>query len=304
MNKSRIEQLTRMLPANAGVFTTTDQPGPTLGLAARLAIALNAPDFCHRFITHHVVRGKPLPPSVHESWLRRAHSHYAGENLLPDTVMLAVEGMGTSCHEFTRHVLLGLLVSQNCTHEEIAMHLGLDEPTVRFYEQLHWNVKDRATEAEYIGRLVFPAGRFQMLRPDGFDELPMAQRLLIAGYTHGANEVLFLAGMTTERTQPSVELGLKELESAILANALELTRAGALNAKNVPGINHGRALLTARRNSESAKSPPPSSQTSDISVGDAIRLTMRTTDEEAAAEREGCMARLANYEKILREAKV
>ena len=300
MNKSRIERLAQLLPADAGIFTAGRQPGGAPpSLAERMAIALSAPDFLHRFVMEFVTHGEPMPPSAHESWLRRAHSHFAGENVVPDNIMLAVEQLTHAGYEFTRQVLNALLVSQDITFPQIAEQLDLNVDTVRCHEQLHFNVKDRGADAAYIARLVYPNGRFQSLRPDGVDELPIDQRLLMAGYTFGAREVLWLAGMTTDQNgPPSVEQSLKEFEQSLVQNALQLTRAGGLNNTVSPGIAHGKSVLISRRN-ESRNSPLPTSQTNDISLGAAILTSMPRSQVERDIKEAAAEQRLARHEAAL-----
>ena len=195
--------------------------------------------------------------------------------------MLAVEQLTLPANEFARHVLNALLICRDCTYEQIAEHISLNVDAVRFYEELHWNVRDR-TEENYIAGLVFPTGRFQMLKTDGMDVLPIAQRLLIAGYTHGAREVLWLAGINNDQNPPSVEQGLKDFEQNLVQNALQLARAGGLNAKHAPGINHGKSLLVSRRKSDSAKSERVSRALPDISIGQGILISLGEKEEAEA----------------------
>jgi len=301
MNRSRLEQLATLLPEDAGIFTSGRQPGAAPpSLAERLSAALRDPGFGHKFIMHYVEHsGEPFPASVFEPWLRRAQSHYAGENLLPDPVLIQVEQLALPASEFTRHVLNALLASRDISFAQIAEHLGLDEQVILAYEQLHFNVRDRAADKTYISRLALPEGRFQSLRTDGVEEMTIEARLLVAGYTHGAQEVLWLAGMV-DQNPPSAERALKSFEDALVNNALQLARAGALNSKSAPGIAHGKSLLVARRDSESAKNPAPVGQ-SDISLSDAILLSMPRTKAGAERATAAADARMKEHEKFFRE---
>ena len=298
MNRHRIEALTLLLSADAGMFAAGRPPGAAPpSLAERLAIAVNDPGFGYKFVMDFVTRCEPLPPAVHESWLRRAHSHHAGANVVPDCVMLAVEQLVSPVNEFTRHILNALLICRDCTYAQIAEHLGLDADTLRCYEQLHFDVRDHAGEAAYISRLVFPEGRFPTLATDGMEELPVAQRLLIAGYTHGAREVLWLAGMTIDQDPPSTERSLKEFESALLSNALQLARNGALNSKTAPGIGHAKTLLAAQRNNNSSKQV--SHALPDISIDRAILMSMGADEE--AVKLESAIAEIEAMAKLVQE---
>ena len=65
MNKQRIEELARLLPADATLFAAGCKPGDAAPrLAEQLAIATNNPAFCHRFIMEYVLRKEPLPPAA------------------------------------------------------------------------------------------------------------------------------------------------------------------------------------------------------------------------------------------------
>ena len=298
MKRERIEQLAALLPPDAEVFTSGRQSGAALpGLAERLAVALNAPNFGSRLIMHFVSRREALPPSVHESWLRRAYSHHAGKNLIPDTVMLAVEQFAQPVNEFVRDVLVALLICRDITCEEIAEHLSLNFDTVRCFEQLHFNVRDRVDEAAYIARLVFPQGRFQSLKTDGIDEMEIAQRLLVAAHQTGWKDVLWLAGLDKRQDPPSVEEELQTFEQAILQNAVQLARSSGLNSKVAPGISHAKSLLAASRNSPKT---PVNAYQFDHTLGSAVLKSLNLTGEEYARELEAADARLKEAQEFLR----
>jgi hypothetical protein len=247
----------------------------------------------------HVSRGEALPAAAYEPWLRRAYSHYAGENLLPDPVMIQVEQLTLPASEFTRHVLNALLICRDSTNGQIAAWLGLAEPVIIAYETLFWNVKKKS--AEQTARLVFPRGRFESLRTDGVEEMTIEARLLVAGCTHGAQEVLWLAGVGGDQNPPSVEEGIKAFEKNLVTNALQLARAGALNSKSAPGIAHGKSLLAARRDGEAGENPARVSLP-DVSLDRAIYLSMgRKTDEESAHEKKDAHASLKQHLEFLCE---
>ena len=302
MTRSRIEQLVRLLPADAGLFTLGRQPSAAPpSLAERLSAALSDPGFGHKFIMHYVEHSaEPFPASVFEPWLRRAKSYYAVENVLPDPVMIQVEQLVVPANQFARHVLHALLVSRDISCSQIAELLALNEQVVQAYEQLHFNYRDRTADKAYAARLIYPEGRFQSLRTDGVEEMTIEARLLVAGSTHGAQEVLWLAGMV-DQTPPSVEQSLHEFEQRLVQNALHLTRTGGLNSKNAPGIVHGRSLLTAKRNNEPLKDVARAGL-SDMSLGERVMQSLRRkTDQEAREEVAAADVRMRENEKYFRE---
>lgn len=191
-------------------------------------------------------------------------------------------------------------MSRDCTYAQISAWMGLDEQTVGFWDQLKFNVRERLAEKAYIARLVFPQGRLQTFTAGGVDELPSATRLLIAGHTYGAQEVLSLAGINTNQTPPSVEQNLKEFEQSLVQNALQLARTGALNSTSAPGIAHGKSLLVAKRDSQSVNNPARVGQP-DISIGDAILLSMPRTKAGAERATAAADARMQEHERFFRE---
>ena len=298
MNRNFLLALVETLPADAGIFSAGRQPGlPPPSLAERHFVALNTPDFGHKFVIYHVTRGDALPAAAHEPWLRRAHSHYAGSNVVPDPVMLVVEQLMLPASEFNRRVLNALLVSRDCTFGQIASWLGLDEQVVIAYQQLHWNVGNQS--AAQIAQLVLPEGRFPTLRPDGMEEMTISQRLLVAAQLHGSREILWLAGISNDQTPPSLEQSLKEFEQSLVQNALQLARAGALNSKLAPGISHGKSLLSAKRNSEPVN--PAKAGLQDFSLGDGILLSMPRTKEEAELRQAAAYEQFKDCEKLFRD---
>lgn len=166
--------------------------------------------------------------------------------------------------------------------------------------QLHFNYRDRTTEKAYAARLIYPEGRFQSLKTDGVEEMTIEARLLIAGYTHGAKEVLWLAGMGDDQYPPSTEQSLKNFEDALVTNALQLARTGALNSSSAPGVERGKSMLVAKRNGDPVKNLAPVGQ-SDISLSDAILLSMPRTKAGAERATAAANARMQEHEKFFRE---
>jgi hypothetical protein len=304
MNRKRIEQMVRLLPANASIFTN-GRPvgGQPPRLAERLATAVNNPGFCHCFVLEFVARDEALPASVHEQCLRRAFNHYAGRNVIEDQVMLRVEELTLLMSQFTREVLNALLVAKDATYAQIAERLSLKVEVAKMYEQLHFNVRDRLAEKAYIAGIVFPAGRMQMLKADAAVDLPLETQLLQAGLIHGAEQVLWLAGITPEQTDsPVAEKYLKDFEQELIANAIHLARGGHLNCKTAPGINHAKSLLTANRNAVA----PPRSQGDDemglgavgMTPGESIMATVERLNDNSWYD-----AKLAEQKRRAQEAK-
>jgi len=302
MNKQRIEELARLLPADATLFAAGCKPGDAAPrLAEQLAIATNNPAFCHRFIMEYVLRKEPLPPAVWEVCLRRAHYHFSCTAGHPDPVLLEVEQLALPSGRFKRQVLQALLVSSDCSYTQIAGWLDLGEPVIKLYELLYFNIRNRYAETAYVAGLIFPEGRMQLLKTDAADSLPFEARLLMAGYLYGAPEVLWLAGINTDQTPPSVTQSLKEFEETLLQNAVKLARSGALNASSSPGIAHGKSLLAAKRNGDASNNPARENHMPDISLGDAIMLSMRRkTTEEVEQEQAAAMARMEEHEKYFK----
>ena len=303
MTAHRIEQLVRLLPLEATLFSPNRGPGATVPRFAEcLAGALNDPAFGHRFAIEYVGRFESLPAAVYELWFRRAYLHYAGTNEIPDSIMTQVEQLVLPGSQSTRDILNALLVCQDATHAQIAGFLGLDVQVIQFYEKLHFNVRDRAADKTYMARLVYPQGRFDSLKTDGVNDLSTASRLLMAGHQFGAHEVLWLAGLNTAQTErPSVEQHLKEFVGALLQNAVQLARAGALNAKSAPGIAHAKTVLSAKRNDDSKTPTSTDPFGSSVSIGQSILLSMR--HEITEEDRERSWERLKEAEALLREDK-
>ncbi len=303
MNRKRIEQLARILPGDAAIFTAGLKPqDPALRPAEQLAIAASDPAFCYHLIMEFVARNEPLPVEVCEACLRRAFNHYATNSGLPDSVNLQVEQLSHPARRIERNVLQALLISRDCSYTQIANWLDLGEPAVKLYEILHWNVRHRSAEAAYIAGLVFPEGRVALLKTGAAESLPFEARLLIAGHLYGAKEVLWLAGINTADAQPpSANQSRKDFEQTVLENAVQLARSGALNSKSAPGIAHAKTIIAAEQSRESAGNPATSHNSNNISISDAILLSMGNTPEQAAKLAEEGSAFLAERLAEIRE---
>src|ERR1700722_18235286 len=78
MKKSRIRELAQHVTEKTDryMFGLSGGRSKSQLLAERMASALNDPGFCNRFVRAFVGTQEPLPPWVHESFLRRAYNHY------------------------------------------------------------------------------------------------------------------------------------------------------------------------------------------------------------------------------------
>ena len=178
----------------------------------------------------------------------------------------------------TRDVLHALLICRDATLEQIAEWLTLSPEVVQLYEQLHFNVRDRADEKAYIARIVFPWGRVALLNPDVVANLSYASQLLQGGHRYGAQQVLVLSGLETEAELPSVVESCHELEQTIMANAVQLVRSGYQNSTKATGLNHAMSLMTAMRDGGRQQMVEDDYKTGvgalNIGPGDAIMMTM------------------------------
>jgi hypothetical protein len=234
-----------------------------------------------------VSTGRTIHPGVLDTNLRRAFRYFARNTM--DEVMSEANALVHPANAANRRTLNALLICRDTKLSQISEALSLPEYVIGVYEQLWFNVRDRMEDKSYIASLVFPQTRFESKEQDGGGDQDYAQALLRAGAKFGAEEVLYMAGLTTTRNtilQPAKSAD--EFEGILMEDALTQARHGGANAKSAPAIDRAKTLVAA-----SKRAGQPDRTGDDVAGLGAIGAGQSTLNNIAKIQQPDVLRRIA-----------
>jgi len=180
---------------------------------------IDSPDFGVRFVRLLLDNGLEFPSTVNQPVVRQAYSFLRGD-ATRSTVMAEVFRLKESGEKIRRGLLKALLLVPSVSYEEIGALTNCTPESVRAYEQLFFNVRDRMDEKDYICRLVYPFPSFEMLSPDYPANMDIEIILLQAAWECGRDAALEIASCSGDyrNTEFMREMRPKLLQLAALAN--------------------------------------------------------------------------------------
>lgn len=187
MTKDEITKLCRLIPVGATRFSIPVS-GDTSAAQRWLDVeytALHDPSFGFNFIRTLVDTGTPFPlraKFVGQSLLELAYSYerMAAEGNRPTNgAISAAHYLAYPGNRLAAVVNACLLQpSKECSYARIAKMVGVSEMTIKFYETLYFNVRDREDDAGYLFSLIWPHGRYMSYDPVYARMVPEGQLLL------------------------------------------------------------------------------------------------------------------------------
>lgn len=184
--------------------------------------------------------GKPFPALLHgdDLWVWRAYRYLKGDD---DPVIAAVYALTIPDNKVKADQLKALLVVDGMTNAHAAKETGLPKDVVDAYEKLFFNVQDRKEDHAFIASVVYPEGRMSEAREDYVDNTDYGTLLMRAGFTRGADSVLFGMGVRSNpHDRASVAEIVQDLDKRFLADGLLYAEMGWANTKN-----HARPIRNA-----------------------------------------------------------
>lgn len=243
-------------------------------------------------------RGIPLHCLGSTKWLFRAHAYCCGTK---DKVIAHARALGTEpALREEAAVLQSMIIAPDAEIHRISRKLGIEADVIHAYEQLFFNVFDRQAEFMYMRNIVYPNGRMVEMFDNYIENETPANLLLRAGFNHGMDEVLNMAGITrgnlfTGGDGASVLAGM--LESVFMNNGLMMARAGFVNqASHVEGLKLAAKILTATKASGVAadtSSPISNKDPNDPLIAQVMQFAKTDRRKRAEAEVARAMAREA-----------
>jgi hypothetical protein len=199
----------------------------------------------------------PLPAILkcEDSALWRAYWYCrnGGRDMLMRTVtqIYALNGIDTLKAKLNGFLLLPLSpkMTQREHYERAADYTNLAVPVVRCYEQLFFNVADRAFDEKFLGSIAYQTGgRMAELRPDYLETVDLNDLLMRCGYNGSIEELSYLSGgRPLDINANEGHTFARDLEAAIMRNGLMFARMGMLNQPGAVGLKDGRQLIQAAK---------------------------------------------------------
>lgn len=249
MTLTRIEQLLSVLP-----FEVPYLKDPGRGLAHkttrardinRSAVASFDPAFGWNYATAWVSAGVEMTDNVQELFLQAAYE-FEARGVMNRDIYAALEITHPSRYH-QRALLNSYLIIEDLPLDKIVALTGLRMQTVHWYEQLFFNVRDRMNEPAYISHLIYPDTRQEELQDGYWKSVSAEQLILRAAYNFGEDAVKYLIGLKIDFTNESAAAIAKVLEAEFMINARMLTRLGALNQSNMPGLGRASGIIIASK---------------------------------------------------------
>lgn len=183
----------------------------------------------------------PFPAILHgdDLWVWRAYRYIKGGE---DHVVAAVYALTLPEYKTKADYLKALLVVDKMTNKHAAKITGLSEDVVTAYEKLVYNIQDRKEDHAFVAGIVYPEGRLVEARDDYVEHTDYGTILLRAGFTKGAETVLYGMGLSANpyMTDNVAEVA-QSLDRRFLADGLVLADMGWANTKA-----HARPIMNAR----------------------------------------------------------
>jgi len=240
MNRERIEMLAQLIPCEAPYSIRKLQPFSVPAEVDIIAHATNDPGFGWMFVKSCLDHRTPLPAEVSEPELIRPYLYVRDQN--KDRDAREALGLRHSTNRQRQIYLRCLLVLPEYDYATAAQMTDLSEDTVRIYEALHWNVKDRLDDRIYITSLAYPDTRRVEFLPSYLETEDTMYLALRAAIQHGIPAVEELLGMRN----PAQDVDANQQASSFAARTLSLAnfmaKLGFLN-QDLPIFDSARRLL-------------------------------------------------------------
>lgn len=166
-----------------------------------------------------------------------------------DPVISSVLALTLPNNKALKEQINALLVTENVTPEFISRKLSIDLDTVIAYEKLFFNVLDRKKDHSYIASIVYPQGRLIEAAEDYIENTGIGDILLRAGFTRGANHVLYAGGYSDNPfSKEDLTSAAEKLDKIFLADGCLYATMGWANQRNNarPIINAKASIIAGK----------------------------------------------------------
>lgn len=229
---------------------------PSVGVATeRVAAIIHYAD-CHKNLqfgwefAQEVTRDPDFefPAILHgdDLYVWRAYKYLQGYQ---DPVIDSVLALTLPKNKTLKEQINALLITKDVTPQFISKRLSIDLQTVIAYEKLFFNVLDRKKDHAYIAQIVYPEGRLVEAAENYIETAGMGDILLRAGFTRGANHVLYAGGYSDNPfSGEDAAQAAEKLDKIFLADGCLYATMGWANQRNNarPIINAKQSIIAGK----------------------------------------------------------
>jgi len=213
----------------------------------------------------------PVYLTAEDHWIWRAYLIHCNPDLYFDKHVSEAMALHDPEMKHERATLQAYLLSEDADIEDIAHLTSLDVDTIKAYEKLFYNVRDRFDDYLFLARTVYPHGRVEELYDNYLHNTTFGDLIRRTGYNCGKDYVSFMAGIRSNLVQDmsSGDMAIR-LERVIMANGFILATSGLLNQRQeAASVNSARGLIAAAK--AGGQEQQDTSGFDDISVSSALR---------------------------------
>jgi len=248
MTKDRIRQLAALIPRNDDYFlnaVTDTSTTVQYQTVARDDMATNDPQFGWNFVMAIKRQGMPIPTCVHEDYIIRAYRFEMGRSPRDYDIMEAVSP--TLIGNWFRMAVLKAALLTTATYKEIAEAVGYSEETIRAFEQLFFNIRDRRNDRMYIGKWTFEEGVMCEHKQNYLQDTSPGVVLMRCATRASLSSVLTMAGLTPGASlMAEASDAAARVENSIMREAAALTDWGLGKQRSV-AMSNAKGLITAAK---------------------------------------------------------
>jgi hypothetical protein len=230
----------------------------------------------------------PVYLTADDHWIWRAYLVQCNPDKYFDKhVAEALALMDPSMHH-EKTTIQGLLLTEDASFKDIACITAIAEDTVRAFEKLFYNVRDRFEDYLFLARSVYPHGRIEELYDRYLHNTTFGDLIRRTGYNCGKDYVTFMAGLRSNLIQDmtSGDMAVR-LERTIMANGFVLASSGLINQRNdAAGVRDAKSLIAAAK--AGGQDQQETSGFDDVAVstalrGELVRIGRQNLEEQTEA---------------------
>lgn len=215
-----------------------------------------------------------FPAILHgdDLYVWRAYKYLQGYE---DPVIASALSLTLPKNKNLKEQINALLVTKDVTPGFISKRLSIDINTIIAYEKLFFNVLDRKKDHAFIAQVVYPEGRLVEAAENYVESTGMGDILLRAGFTKGANHVLYAGGLIDNPFSGfDAAQTAEKLDKIFLADGCLYATMGWANQRNNarPIINAKASIIAGKMGNNDASAGSMKC----ITPGEIIRTELAT----------------------------
>jgi len=279
MNTKLIQRLLSVLPRNNGLYRLNPvvDPGPDWA-DTLLAYADSDPVFPWKYVSECHALGMELPVFVTSKAMHQAYDYLRYKRCSEDfqiTMMFTKE----PCRN-RLWLIRGLLIAKDFPMEETAKALNVSLQTVKLFEELFFNVRDRINDAGYISGIVYPTTRqVQFTKHYNINEGP-GELLLRVGFEAGGQEALHRAGFLAAITPMTSEQYSARIRTKIMSEADRMIHTGFVHQPSEVVRRASSYMVADAQNSNSKPAAFSNAVELPPTCGDSILISLAKQKKE------------------------